>query len=68
MGDVVKFSIIDKLRKRSKAHASLMEVLEGPPCLSVEASASDWADLIMELLWQEGFKIVPRDDDGGSAA
>ena len=67
MGNVINFGLIDKLRKRSAAHAAIVEILESPAGMSADSSASDWADYLMESLWLEGFKIVPRDDGGGAA-
>lgn len=52
--------LLDHIRKRSRGHAALMRVLQRP--MKETATDSDFADEILLGLWQEGFKIVPRDD------
>jgi hypothetical protein len=60
MGTVVSF--LDLLRKKSKAHAALKAIFDHPPSMPAGSTSSDWADLFMERLWLEGFKIVPREN------
>lgn len=66
MGKVVSF--LDLLRKKSPAHAALKGIFEHPPSAPADASPSDWADLFMTRLWNDGFKIVPRDRSDNEAS
>jgi hypothetical protein len=68
MGKVISF--LDLLRKKSRAHAALKSIFDHPPSMRADATSSDWADMFLERLWLEGFKIVPREnkDDWDGAA
>jgi hypothetical protein len=57
MGEVV--TILDHMRKKSKARAALGRVLEKP--WPEDVDPLDW---IFAGLWMEGFKIVPIDFNG----
>jgi hypothetical protein len=57
MGEVV--TILDHLKKKSKARAALGRTLRKPWPPDVEPE--DW---ILSCMWLEGFKIVPVDWNG----
>jgi hypothetical protein len=66
MGTVVDFDPIATLRKKSRAHAALVVALGSNTGGLTTKEAL--ADHLMSRLWISGFKIVPRNDDDGSAA
>lgn len=69
MGTVHKFTLVDRLRKGSRAHRSVYKTLANYIDNEDDEhdEISDIVDAIFEELWLDGFKIVPR-DDGGRAA